>query len=139
MNLDLLIPLSATSIITVLGWYFVHNLNRLRDIQNKRKELRVSYLIEVWRKLNHVSNRSTDRTEEEEMNERLVFLEQIITDIQLFGSSTQIGLAKQILSELKKEGKVNLDKLLNDLRSSLREELSLEPIEERVFFFRVTK
>lgn len=130
-------PLSATSIITILGWYFVHNLSQLRDIQNKRKELRVNYLIEVWRKLNHVSNRSTGGTEE--MNERLVFLEQIITDIQLFGSSTQVDMAKQILSELKKEGKVNLDELLIDLRRSLREELTLEPIDESVFFFRVTK
>ena len=57
MNLNLFLPLIVTSIITMLGWFFLHRLARQRDKENKQKELRINYLIEANRKIEHAANR----------------------------------------------------------------------------------
>lgn len=47
MNWQLLIPLLITTGIAVLGWLVGHALNAKRDIQNKRREIQVQYLVEA--------------------------------------------------------------------------------------------
>jgi hypothetical protein len=37
--------------VVVIGWTVGHWLNARRDLANKRRELRVQYLIEAWRKI----------------------------------------------------------------------------------------
>ncbi|HEX7847428.1 MAG TPA: hypothetical protein VF476_16620, partial [Chitinophagaceae bacterium] len=91
----------------------------------------------VWRKLNHVSNR--DKIDNEERKGIITAVEQIIADIQLFGSSKQIELVKSTLDRLKGKTSVNLDELLDELRRSLRNELGLEEIEGKVHFFRINE
>ena len=48
MDLDILIPLLIASLVTIVGWYVFHLYTKKRYRENKRKELIISYLIEVW-------------------------------------------------------------------------------------------
>ncbi len=75
--------------------------------------------------------------DKDERKEVIKTVEQIIADIQLFGSSKQIELVKSTLSKLKGEVSVNLDELLDELRRSLRKELGLKAVEGKVHFFRI--
>ena len=128
MNLNLLIPLLITSMVAIIGWFVVHRLSSNRDRANKRRELRVQYLIEAWRKLENASNRSD--------NSRSNDLETAIADIQLFGSSRQIELAQKFADDIAKTGIGNLDELLEDLRYDLREELQLETVPKNIKYLR---
>ena len=118
MSLQLLLPLVITAIVAVAGWFIAHRLSADRDRETKRRELRVEYLIDVWRRLENVSARTDDS--------RNVDLESAVADIQLFGSNRQIELAYQFMEDFVKNGHADLDDLLDDLRRDLRHELKLE-------------
>jgi hypothetical protein len=47
MNTEVLIPLLLTTCVAVAGWYAAHRLPARRNLANKRRELRVQYLIEA--------------------------------------------------------------------------------------------
>ena len=47
VNWQLLIPLVVTTIVAISGWIVGHRLNSERDLQNKRIELRIKYLLEA--------------------------------------------------------------------------------------------
>jgi hypothetical protein len=57
MNLPLLLPLIVTAALAIGGWYVVHRLSVNRDQQNKRRDLRIQYLIEAYRRLENSANR----------------------------------------------------------------------------------
>ena len=44
-------------LLTVIGWTIVHFLTKKRDAINKRKEIRIKYLIDAWKLLEEASNR----------------------------------------------------------------------------------
>jgi hypothetical protein len=117
-KLDLVIPLLVTTVVAVLGWFAAHQLAAARDRTNKRRELRVSYLIEAFRALASASNRPSGSCAHD--------LESAITDIQLFGSGRQVELAHEFATQIAAKGTGELDKLLQELRRDLREELNLE-------------
>lgn len=133
LNLQLLFPLLITSIITMFGWFILHKLGQKRDLENKRKDLRISYLIEAWKKLEYASNRELSETQ---------FIEHIenpIALIQLFGTHDQIIFAKRIADDMKKHGTTSLDGILEELRDDLRNELNLEIIKGKMVFVRYKK
>lgn len=51
MNWGLLLPLLITTFTAVAGWLVVHWMAAKRDQTNKRRDLRIQYLIEAYRKL----------------------------------------------------------------------------------------
>src|SRR5687768_2426855 len=114
MNWQLLVPLLVTSFLTISGWYILHNFAKQRDMENKQKELRINYLIEAWRNLEHAANRNSFDPSET--------VEKSIADIQLFGTSKQIELAQKFTSDLVETKKGNIDELLEELRQDLRNE-----------------
>jgi len=130
MNISLLIPLLITSIVVIIGWFTVNWLSSNRDRANKRRDLRVQYLIEAWRRLENATGRSDDS--------RSADLETAIADIQLFGSPRQIELAQKFANELASRRESNLDELLADLRQNLREELKLETASQNIKHLRIT-
>ncbi len=134
MNWDPII----TGAVTITGWYVLYVISKDRDLKNKEKEIRINYLIEVWRKLNHILNRNEIKPEN--INEVIQALEQVTTDIQLLGTSKQISLVRDFLYNLNeyKTKNVNLDDLLSELRHDLREKLGLEKIDGKVIFPRFT-
>ena len=113
--LNLLVPLLTAAVVAVLGFLFSLRISRL----SKRRDLRVQYLIEAYRRLETVSNRH-------ELGEQDVqALESAIADIQLFGSAAQVELAARFAKSFADSKTATLDELLSDLRSDLRQELAL--------------
>nr|VFK01759.1 MAG: hypothetical protein BECKH772A_GA0070896_102397 [Candidatus Kentron sp. H]VFK01855.1 MAG: hypothetical protein BECKH772B_GA0070898_102497 [Candidatus Kentron sp. H]VFK05166.1 MAG: hypothetical protein BECKH772C_GA0070978_102432 [Candidatus Kentron sp. H] len=52
-----LLSLLGTVIVAFSGWFVVHVLNASRDRRNKRREIRVKYLIEAYRNLESAAQR----------------------------------------------------------------------------------
>ena len=128
INLQLLIPLLVTAVVAVSGWIVGHRLNAARDLQNKRIELRIKYLLEAYRNL-------AASVETEVSRENLDILESAISDIQLLGTPKQVEKVLTWSSQFSKTGTqkdVNLQDLLEDLRTSLRSELGLRGINRKI-------
>ena len=116
-------------LIIVIGWFVGYFLSKRQDAINKRKEMRINYLINAWRSLESASNR--------ENNDFIEQFETSIADIQLFGTKKQIELAQKFAVELSKNKSAdNLD-LLIDLRNDLRKELQLEKVSDTFKFLRI--
>jgi hypothetical protein len=126
------LPLSilASSIIVILGWYVIHRLSTARDLANKRRELRVSYLIEAYRRLEYVSNRPI-------IKELAPEFEKAVADIQLFGTPKQVQLAQEFARGFAGNGTHALDPLMSDLRADLREELNLQTVPSNIVYLRI--
>lgn len=119
------------SLIVVLGWFVSHYFSQKRDATNKRKEIVLDFLIKSYSILaNEVSKRDIDTIEKQ------FKFESLIADLQLFGSSKQVELAKIIAIEMREKGNSDLDNLINDLRKSLRDELNLEKVNGNVEYIR---
>ena len=91
----------------------------------------MQYLVDAYRRLEFVSNRPISPESAPEF-------EKAIADIQLFGSPRQVLLAREFTTMFAEKGTHSLDPLLGDLRSSLREELNLEPVASNITFLRMT-
>jgi len=125
-----IIKLIIAVTIAVIGWIIAHYFTTKRDKQNKRREISLQHLISAYRILtNDISHR--DQTKERQEK-----LEQVITDIQLFGNLKQITLTKQLIEGVVADKEFELDSLINSLRSDLREQLDLEYIEGNVKWLR---
>lgn len=119
------------SLIVVVGWFISHYFSQKRDAKNKRKEIVLDFLIRSYRILsNDISSREINTIDSKYKFECL------ISDLQLFGSSKQVDLAKKIANEMRNNRSSNLDELINDLRDSLREELNLEKVKGNVEYIR---
>jgi hypothetical protein len=129
MRLDLLIPLLITTFVATLGWIVAHRLTAKRDLANKRRELKVKYLIDAYRQLEGAANR-------EDRLSTTADLESAIADIQLFGTPKQVEMALNIAQEIVDKQDALIDDLLFDLRETLRSELQLEPVTSKIKILR---
>ena len=130
MTPEILVPFLITTLVAIVGWYAAHRLSATRDRANKRRELRVQYLIEAYRRLENASNRPSLKAVVSEF-------EKAIADIQLFGTPRQVALAQEFAVGFARAGTHSLDPLMNDLRSSLRAELDLEPVSAGIKYLRI--
>lgn len=128
MNADVLIPLLVTSLITVVSWSAIHFLSKQRDVLNKKKEIRIRYLIDAFRRLESASNKKVAINKD---------LESVMADIQLFGSKKQIKLAQKFISEMAENQNSSTLELLESLRDDLREELMLDKVSDKFLFLRI--
>ena len=101
-----------------------------RDLANKRRELRVKYLIDAYRQLERASNRTATGGQSSR-------LESAIADIQLLGTPKQVEMAKRFAIDFAQNRTASLDELLFDLRATLRAELDLEIVESQIQFLRI--
>jgi hypothetical protein len=129
MDSKLFWQLLATFVVAVSGWWIVHWLSGKRDVANERRKLRVSYLVEAYRKLEAASNTVDPQSKWEQ-------LESAIADVQLLGTPRQVGLARFFAEAMARDGNASLDELLFDLRESLRVELQLEPVSDPIKYLR---
>jgi hypothetical protein len=88
--LTVLIPTFAA----VISWFVGSWLAARRDRVNKRRDLRVQYLIEAYRRLATATNRI------EPTAAYFADLDSAIVDVQLFGSADQIAAAQKFSKEL---------------------------------------
>ncbi len=120
-------PVIITGLLVIIGWAVIHFLSKYRDLKNKRREIRIQYLINAWR---NVVRGDTIRDYQS--------LSEALLDIQLLGTPRQMILAKQVIDDCfsnKKEW--NAKELGNDLRNSLRKELRLPTTDEEVAMFEI--
>lgn len=121
MNSNLLLPLLITTVVAVASWFVGSWLSLRRDRASKRRDLRVQYLIEAYRRLQNAGHRPLIPPHSSDM-------ESAIADIQLFGTQSQAAAAKKLAEDLAGQGSASLDDLLLSLRAELRKELRLEQI-----------
>lgn len=131
MNIQVIVPLILTTLIAIFGWYVAHKLSSRRDLANKRRELRVQYLIDAYRRLEYAGNRPLTK-------ELAPEFEKAIADVQLFGTLTQLQLSKEFALGFAENGTYPLDSLLNELRNDLRKELDLESARSNITYLRIT-
>ena len=71
-------------------------------------------------------------------NEGWIKLEGVIAEIQLFGSTEQVGLAKELADSIARGGEFEMDALINSLRKDLRNQLGFKPVSGNVKWLRYT-
>lgn len=73
---------------SILAWYLSSHDLKKQDRDNKRREIRLQYLIDAYRRLESSGNRKLEPGSIHAMN-----LESAIADIQLFGTAKQAKYA----------------------------------------------
>jgi hypothetical protein len=116
---------------TLVGWTVEHHLSRKRDLANKKREMKITYLIEAFRCVEKASNSHSFADK--------ALLESAIADIQLFGSLEQIQLVKQLANDFVKSHIFNANDLLTSLRKDLRHELGLLQTNEGWLILRLNR
>ena len=132
MNLQLLLPLLITSIVAIFGWIIAHHFTSYRDLKNKRLELRIKYLLEIYRRLERSVGQNATRTTADD-------LETALADLQLLGDDAQVEKASIFMSEFNSEqlNGLSIGNVLIDLRNSLRRDLGLNPINRQIEHLRI--
>lgn len=128
MVINALVGLVSALIGAAAVWLFESH----RDRQSKRRDIRVSYLIEAYRGFESVCHRSPLGPDGAKT------LESALADIQLFGTPSQVELARKFVAEYSSQKHADVDVLLADLRRDLRTELGIAPSQDKTFFLRVT-
>ena len=133
MNWTLLIPLLITTTFGMLGWFAGHWLSTSRDRVNKKRDIRITFLLEAYRRLEAASHRK-----EITGTKYAVDFESAIADIQLLGTPEQILLVKEVVKGIhRRDPQANARQLLLSLRNELREHLDLKPLDEESLPFRI--
>lgn len=131
MNWPLFLQLLATAAVAFMGAWLAHTFAASRDRKNKRRDQRITFLIEAYRRLEFVANRPSLTDPKP--------IESALADIQLFGSLSQIQLARAFVREFANTRSASLDAILEALRKDLRAELQLENDPEiKLLFLRYT-
>ena len=120
-----------TVLAALLGWLGGYFTTIRRDRLSKRRDLRTQFLLDAYRRLEGAGNRREPSRDDEKA------LESSVADIQLLGSPEQAHLARQFALEFAGKGHASLDPLLEALRSELRRELALPPLDEGITFLRI--
>jgi hypothetical protein len=116
MKSDQVLQVIVTVLLSFAGWWLGYWSTLKRDRLSKRRDLRVQYLIESYRRLQAASNRPIEDPRA---------LESAVADIQLFGSPEQAELARKFAREIAIHRHGDLAHLLASLKNDLRTELDL--------------
>lgn len=125
-----LVAIIFTPLVAVIGWFVAHQFNVHRDRLNKRHDLRIQYLLEAYRRLESAANR------EDKSEEQAVAFESAVADIQLLGTSQEIGVTLKYLRGHASSDGAQINELLRLLRDDLRKELGLPVSHDDVVVFR---
>lgn len=124
------LTITVTIALAVLGWIVGHFFTTRRDRMTKRRDLTIGHLINAYRVLtNDISHRPNTK-------ERSIKLENILSDIQLFGSIEQIKMARDLADVVASRESFELDPLINSLRDDLRKQLELKQVNGNVKWLR---
>ncbi|HVW95182.1 MAG TPA: hypothetical protein VHA56_04395 [Mucilaginibacter sp.] len=133
MDITDIIKTTITVTIAVFGWITAHYFSSKRDRTLKRREIISKHLIDTYKILAY------EIVQREYSEEMIKKLELPLAELQLFGTKYQIDLAKKLAYDIEKGGDIDLNNLVNNLRTELRKELDLEAIEENIVFLRYRK
>jgi hypothetical protein len=124
------LPVLAAAVV-VVGWWVGHWSAAKRDVANDRRKQRIEFLINAYRKIEVMAGRTNPGTEHNDN------IETAISDIQLLGSIHQASLARQFAEDFSRSGAADIEDLLLNLRKTLRDELALDPITDRIIHLRI--
>jgi hypothetical protein len=112
-----------------------HWMTKRRDYEKRLAELRVTLLIECWRKLERGALVSTS-ADEKSRNDAYDGMEDAIARIKLLGTLRETAMAEDVSRRLSAKEPAAVVELLNELRKNLRQELNLKmlPDMEDIFF-----
>lgn len=49
-------------LVSIASWFIGHSLSKKRDFINKKKEIRIQYLINAWQLIEDASNRPDNKS-----------------------------------------------------------------------------
>ena len=130
MEFKEILALSVTVLLAVAGWMVSHGLSVKREIEQKKREIRVQHLREAYLKLANVADTGN-------LQANIVDIQQAFNDIQLFGELSQIDLIECIIRQVTEEGSARIDDLLKELRNEIREHIGLKRIDDYRLYIRV--
>jgi len=128
MNWTLFCQLLVTALVSFGGAWVAHIFAGNRDRLNKRRDQRITFLIEAYRRIEFISNRPEIADPEP--------MESAFADLQLFGSAHQVSLTQKFISDFASTKTGSGNELLRELRKDLRAELDLEPVPDKLLFLR---
>lgn len=128
--LVLQIAVSALVALAVVG--LTHLFTSRRDLANKRREQRISYLVGAFRLLAKANHHPR-------LYEIAGEVQQAVADIQLFGTPKQVAMAREFAMELGTKQAADIDGLLVALRDDLRAELGAEVIPDGFVWLRIDR
>jgi hypothetical protein len=135
MNWNLLLPLLVTTLVAILGWIIAHRFATGRDQRNKRRDVRVSFLLDAYRRLEAGASRGPIHD-----SKFADGFESAIADIQLLGTTEQSRIARELAVAIASHAAgASAGPLLVSLRDELRRELDLGPLRESPIQFRFQK
>lgn len=115
--LKIIVPAVATLIgaaVVVFGWHKSHQLTSERDQRNKRRDLRLTMMLDAYRALANSAHRPL-------VGDAALEVERALESIQLLGTPKQIDLAQRLVRDFAEHQGVDWQPLLVELRTSLRE------------------
>lgn len=125
---------ALAAFVAILGWGVSHYLSVSKDQKAKRRDMRIQFLLEAYRRLEAAANRPESGKEEQDR------FESALADIQLLGTKTQIEELMRFLEQWNSsEGNASINPLLEVIRTHLREELGLEKNIPGIKIFRFEK
>lgn len=104
-----------------------------RDRQDKRRDLRVQFLLDAYRCLESASNRET------KTGEQRLACESAVADIQLLGTPAQVAATVLYLRKHAANGGAQMNEVLRLLRRDFRNEVGLSGEVENAVVFRFTR
>ncbi len=113
--MNIIIPI----LIALFGLILGHQLTLRRDFKNKKKEIRINYLIEAYRKLERGAIPNAKKFDKGDF-------ESAIADIQMLGNPEQVNIAYEFAIEASQDNGSKLQKLLENIRMELRNELLIK-------------
>lgn len=112
------------------GWFVASWLTAKRESKNKRRDVRITYLLEAYRRIATAANRGSATSDEQRLG-----IESAIEDIQLLGTNEQLDALHKMISS----GNQNFTQILDELRKDLRQELDLSKANQELLFYRMNR
>ncbi|MEA3323967.1 MAG: hypothetical protein U9Q37_02355 [Euryarchaeota archaeon] len=127
-----LLTIIVTILLVVGGWAAVHFLSLRREIEQKKREIRVQYLKDAYIKLAEAVDRGS-------IVDNIKDIQESFNVIQIFGDESQIELIGNFIEEATAGGSPSIDELLKELRNEIRQHIGLEPIDGYRWHIRLDK
>ena len=107
-----------------------HFLTKRRDQANKARNKAVEHLISAFRTFSKANGRKYLYEIGDE-------IQQAVADVHLFGRTEEIALVQKFALELRTQPAASLDKLLDALRKSYRDQVGLPAIDGEIHWLRI--
>ena len=108
-----------STLSALFGLILGHWLGCRRDFENKKREIRINYLIEAYRKLERGAIPNAKNFDKGDF-------ESAIADIQMLGNIEQVNIAYEFAIKAAQGDGSKLQELLENLRMELRNELLIK-------------